>query len=80
MILSSKDKDLRQCLVRDRVNQMISWKRSRENWLFEWFTEAKLMERFGVTPQQWIEVQLLHGDPVIMCQGSRVSVKPRRSS
>ncbi len=63
VILSSKDKDLRQCLAHGRVNQMINWKRSRDQFSFEWFTEANLLQRYKVTPAQWIDVQLLHGDP-----------------
>lgn len=62
VILSSTDKDLRQLLKANFVTQMTRWHRTRDKFAFEWNTEVAMKSRWGITPAQWLDVQILTGD------------------
>ncbi|MEM0927138.1 MAG: 5'-3' exonuclease H3TH domain-containing protein, partial [Planctomycetota bacterium] len=59
VVICSSDKDLRQLLRRGEVTIATTVSVSKG---IEWFTEATLMENFGLRPSQWIDYQTLVGD------------------
>lgn len=62
VIMSSTDKDLRQLLCDGQVNQMVAWSRVQDRFEFTWCTETTLLNKYGVSPRQWLDVQILAGD------------------
>lgn len=61
-VIVSPDKDLRQCLRAGIVTIMLGWKGSGERFAAEYMREADLVEKYGITPAQWIDYQCLVGD------------------
>jgi 5'-3' exonuclease len=62
-VLASPDKDLRQCLVDQRVGILKSF-RTESGKLkdVEWFGAADLRTKYGLEPWQWPDYQALVGD------------------
>lgn len=73
IVLATPDKDLRQCLVRDRVNMLCSF-RTEGGVCFsqQWYTAECLRSRYGLSPDQWADYQALvgdRGDGIAGCEG-----------
>ena len=62
VVLASRDKDLRQCLIGGGVNMLLDAQHGKHAADFEYFTAADLDEFYGLRPDQWIEYQMLVGD------------------
>jgi 5'-3' exonuclease len=63
VVLASPDKDLRQCLVEGQVTILKSFTlASGKVETCEWFTAARLLAEFKLTPGQWPDYQALCGD------------------
>jgi 5'-3' exonuclease len=64
VVIASPDKDLRQCLVDERVTILRKFG-TRKGKLSspEWFTAAVLRKKYGLEPKQWTSYQALCGDP-----------------
>jgi DNA polymerase-1 len=61
-VIASPDKDLRQCLIPDRVTILKGWKGIAHNFRPEYLTAAALEAEYGIGPDQWIDYQCLVGD------------------
>ncbi len=61
-VIVSPDKDLRRCLIADRVSILKSWKRSEFQDRSAWITASSLESDLGIGPDRWIDYQCLVGD------------------
>ena len=63
VVIASPDKDLRQCLVDERVTILRKFSgRGGKISSLEWFTAGMLRKRYGLGPEQWPSYQALVGD------------------
>jgi DNA polymerase-1 len=63
VVLASCDKDLRQCLVDERVTILRKFgTRAGKLSSPEWFTAGELRKKYGLEPEQWPSYQALVGD------------------
>ena len=73
VILASSDKDLRQCLHAGEVTILKDFTTERgEVTTLDWYTAAQLHEATALVPAQWIDYQVLLGQPgdnLPGCQG-----------
>lgn len=62
VVLVSADKDIRQCLIAGVVTIAASVHLRGSTVDVAWLTAAKLVDKYGVTPAQWVDYQCLVGD------------------
>ena len=62
VFIASADKDLRQCLVDDRVALIRRCTIGEGQICCEWFTESDLHGEYGLAPSQWVDYQCCIGD------------------
>lgn len=63
VLISSSDKDLHQLIRKGVVCQLTKFSRSYGGVSAEFINRDRLLECFGVTPEQWVEFRMLTGDP-----------------
>lgn len=62
VVIYSKDKDMWQLLIKDKVTILNNASRKGQDWSWEFFTEDNLFCKTGLTPAQWIDYQALVGE------------------
>lgn len=63
IVLDAPDKDLYQCLTKSNV-RVLSTKHVKGTMRREYITKDKVIEKYGVTPEQMIDYQTLVGDSI----------------
>jgi len=68
LVLVTSDKDCRQ-LLSSECAMLVSYRKHEQGYVPEWFNEARLREKYGVSPSQWVDWQMIVGDSTDSIRG-----------